>query len=134
MLGHGLVVDELRRRDSGADLGITLNLTVADPHDPDDSLDRDAARRIDALHNRVFLDPVLRGAYPADLLADTEALGWQSVIADGDLALISSPIDVLGVNYYHGDSVSGRPLAAPVDDGTAHPERLRSRRTSAART
>ncbi len=123
MLGHGLVVDELRRRGAGADLGITLNLTVADPHDPVDPLDREAARRIDTLHNRVFLDPVLRGTYPSDLLAETESLGWQTVIADGDLALISAPIDVLGVNYYHGDSVSGRPLAAPVDDGTDHPER-----------
>jgi len=128
MLGHGLVVDELRRRGTGADLGITLNLTVADPHDPDDPLDRSAARRIDALHNRVFLNPIFRGAYPSDLLAETESLtwqgrGWQEVIADGDLAVISSPIDVLGVNYYHGDSVSGRPLAAPVDDGTVHPDR-----------
>ena len=64
MLGHGLVVDELRRRGADDELGITLNLTVADPHDPDDELDRDAARRIDALHNRVFLDPMLRGALP----------------------------------------------------------------------
>ena len=39
--------------------GITLNLTVADPHDPDDPADLDAARRIDGLHNRLFLDPML---------------------------------------------------------------------------
>ncbi len=50
---------------------------MADPDDPTDELDRDAARRIDALHNRVFLDPILRGGYPADLLDDTAALPWQ---------------------------------------------------------
>ncbi len=128
MLGHGLVIDELRRRGTSADLGITLNLTVADADDPTDELDRDAARRIDSLHNRVFLDPILRGVYPADLLDDTAALpwqgrAWQEVVADGDLALISQPLDLLGVNYYRGDNVSGRPLAAPVDDGSDHPPR-----------
>ena len=128
LLGHGLVIDELRRRGTTAELGITLNLTVADPHDPDDALDRDGARRVDALQNRVFLDPLLRGSYPADLVADTAHLPWQGrpwtdVVADGDLDLISAPLDVLGVNYYRGDNVSGRPLAEPVDDGIEHPAR-----------
>ncbi|WP_122818762.1 GH1 family beta-glucosidase [Nocardioides pantholopis] len=122
LLGHGLVVDELRRRGTTADLGITLNLTVADPHDPEDPRDRDAARRIDALHNRLFLDPVLSGRYPADLLGDTEDLtwngrGWQAVVHDGDLRLIGTPLDLLGVNYYKGDSVSAHPDPAA---GTPH--------------
>jgi beta-glucosidase len=116
MLGHGLVVDELRRRSATAELGITLNLTVADAHDASDELDRDAARRIDALHNRVFLDPILTGHYPVDLLGDTAHLTWEgrpwgTVIREGDLALISTPLDLLGVNYYKGDAVSGRPQA-----------------------
>lgn len=128
LLGHGLVVDELRRRGTTADLGITLNLTVADPHDPGDELDRDAARRVDGLQNRVFLDPILRGAYPADLLDDTAGLHWRGrpwhdVVGDGDLALVSQPLDLLGVNYYRGDNVSGRPLTVPVDDGIDHPSR-----------
>jgi beta-glucosidase len=113
LLAHGLAVEELRRARPTLDLGITLNLTVADPLDPEDELDRDAARRIDALHNRVFLDPLLRGHYPRDLLVDTEHLTWQeepwrAVIQDGDLRLIHAPLDVLGVNYYKGDVVSGR--------------------------
>jgi beta-glucosidase len=128
LLGHGLVVDELRRRGADNRLGITLNFTVADPHDPGDEVDRDAARRIDALHNRVFLDPVFRGEYPADLLADTDALSWQgrpwpSVVADGDLALISTPLDVLGVNYYKGDAVSGRPQPVVTGADGAHAAR-----------
>ncbi len=128
MLGHGLVVDELRRRGTDAELGITLNMTVADPHDPGDELDRDAARRVDGLHNRVFLDPILRGSYPPDLLADTGHLAWQgqpwpSVVRDGDLELISAPIDVLGVNYYKGDSVSGRPHAHVTGFDGSHADR-----------
>ena len=129
LLGHGLVVDELRRRGVANELGVTLNFTVADPHDPSDELDRDAARRVDGLHNRVFLDPLFRGDYPADVLADTGDLLWQgepwtSVIRDGDLSLIGSPLDVLGVNYYKGDSVSGRPHPEVTGADGAHPTRL----------
>lgn len=128
LLGHGMVTEELRCR--GADrLGLSLNLTVPDPSDPDDPVDIDAARRIDALHNRLFLDPIFRGAYPADLLEDTVDLTWQGtswydVVRDGDLATISAPIDVLGVNYYHGNEVSGHPRTDVVGIGADHPDRV----------
>ena len=118
LLAHGLATTELRSR--GADrLGLSLNLTVADPSDPGDPVDVDAARRIDALHNRLFLDPVLRGSYPVDLLDDTAHLLWQGdswhdVVREGDLDAIAAPIDVLGVNYYHDDLVSYEPPAVPV--------------------
>ncbi len=127
MLGHGLVVDELRRRDTSAQLGITLNLTVPDPFDPASPGDIAAADRVDHLWNRVFLDPVLKGAYAEGLHTHTEGLTWrgrpwQDAVHDGDLALISTPIDVLGVNYYHGDAPS---TAAHDDDdllGTRAPQ------------
>lgn len=109
LLGHGLTVQELRRRDPVLELGLTLNLTVADPVDPADAGDLDAARRIDGQFNRLFLDPVLRGSYPEDVLADVAGLGFDEHVHDGDLDIISAPIDVLGVNYYHGDSVSAHP-------------------------
>ena len=57
LLGHGLATQRLRSLDASLDLGITLNMTVADPVDPHDPADLDAARRIDAQHNRLFLDP-----------------------------------------------------------------------------
>ncbi|MDT0186135.1 family 1 glycosylhydrolase [Microbacterium sp. ARD31] len=112
LLGHGLFVEEFRRRggtpDRGKSVGITLNPTVADPFDPTREADVDAARRLDGFHNRVFLDPLLRGAYADDLARDTEGMlfdgrPWQDVVHDGDLALISQPLDFLGVNFYHGD-------------------------------
>ena len=119
LLGHGLAVAELRRRDPGVSLGITLNLTVADPADPDSANDRDAARRIDGLHNRIFLDPLFRGEYPADVLDDVAGLGFDTVVQDGDMAVISAPLDLLGVNYYQGEALTkaasgaGRPAASP---------------------
>ena len=100
--------------DPEASLGITLNLTVADPADPDSADDQDAARRIDGLHNRIFLDPLLRGEYPADVLDDVAGLGFDTVVHDGDLAVISAPIDLLGVNYYQGEALTK--TAAPADE------------------
>ncbi|MGC5376791.1 family 1 glycosylhydrolase, partial [Salmonella enterica] len=58
LLGHGQTVRELRARDASLNLGLTLNLTVADAADPTNSADLDAARRIDGQFNRWFLDPV----------------------------------------------------------------------------
>ena len=62
-------------RDASLELGITLNFTVADPVDPADPGDVDAARRVDAQMNRIFLDPIFRGAYPADVLEDVRDAG-----------------------------------------------------------
>ena len=110
-LAHGLAASRLR--ELGAEqIGITLNLTNAVPNDPKDPVDLEAARRIDALWNRMYLDPILRGAYPEDLLEDVKGLGLAEAIEPGDLEIIAQPIDFLGVNHYHDDNVSGHPLPA----------------------
>jgi len=110
-LAHGLATSRLR--ELGAEqIGITLNLTNAVPNDPTDPVDVEAARRIDALWNRMYLDPILRGSYPEDLLEDVKGLGLAEVIEPGDLEIIAQPIDFLGVNHYHDDNVSGHPLPA----------------------
>jgi beta-glucosidase len=130
LLGHGQAVRELRARDASLQLGLTLNLTVADPADPDDPADVDAARRVDGQFNRWFLDPVFRGAYPADILDDIRRVdpaavdAFEEAVRPGDLDVVSTPIETLGVNYYHGDFVGGE---APVDappEGDAPTERV----------
>jgi beta-glucosidase len=99
--------------------------------DPSSADDVDAARRIDAQFNRVFADPVFKGAYPVDLLEDLAEVGladgFLSLVKDGDLGIISTPIDTLGVNYYHGEAVSKTPPTsvlvgdAPVQRPTSSP-------------
>ncbi|HZW41493.1 MAG TPA: family 1 glycosylhydrolase, partial [Agromyces sp.] len=125
LLAHGLAVQALRERDPELELGITLNLTVAKPVDPTRPGDVDAARRIDGQFNRFFLDPIFRGEYADDLRADIGHLGLDAVVQPGDLEIISTPIDSLGVNYYHGESVSDRPAeqSITVDAPTARPTR-----------
>ncbi|MEU2251474.1 GH1 family beta-glucosidase [Streptomyces sp. NPDC019224] len=100
LLGHGLAAQSLRASGNPpASLGITLDLrdSKAATNSP---LDLDALRQTDALENRIFLDPLLRGSYPQDLLADLDRRRAPLPVRDGDLAIISAPLDVLGVNYY----------------------------------
>jgi beta-glucosidase len=119
LLGHGLAVDALRDRLSRtAEIGITFNPYPVIPRS-DSDLDRDAARRIDGIANRLWYDPVLRGTYPDDVLADLAAVSDLAHIRDGDLAQIARPVDALGVNYYrchhvaHAPGASASPSAWP---------------------
>ncbi len=75
LLGHGLATRRLREAaPAPIELGLTLNLATADPA-TDSAADRDAARAADGLGNRLYLDPVLRGEYPQDVIADLAAEG-----------------------------------------------------------
>ncbi|MGI5271063.1 GH1 family beta-glucosidase [Nonomuraea sp. CA-218870] len=117
-LAHGLSVQSMGARRVGG----CVNLYAITPATASEA-DLDAARRIDGLQNRFFLDALLTGRYPQDVLDD---LGMDlSFIEDGDLKTINAPIDVLLVNYYSRFTVSGAPggrasaAAAPTD--TASP-------------
>ena len=81
LLGHGLALDALRRRSTPRhQFGSTLNLSPVSPA-TDAEADIDAARRIDGLRNRLFLDPVLRGRYPADLIRRPGPLTTRSTMS-----------------------------------------------------
>lgn len=130
-LAHGLAVQSLRAKAAATDadtaaalrIGITLNLTNAVPNDPADPADREAARRIDGLWNRMFLEPLLLGSYPDDVLDDLREHRFEELVHDGDLATIAQPIDFLGVNHYHDDNVSGHPLPADAVPGLTPTDR-----------
>jgi beta-glucosidase len=98
LLGHGLAAQALRDQ-GAAEVGITLDMhpvrVLGDGHH--ERLEE--ARQItDAMANGLYLEPVLRGRYPAH--APQALIPPASLIADGDLELISAPLDFLGVNYY----------------------------------
>jgi beta-glucosidase len=101
LLSHGLAVQAFDAvRPSNGRIGITLNLSPMFPAG-ESAADLAAARRADGFHNRWYLDPVLLGAYPDDMLAFYESRGVDfGFVADGDAAAIGAPTDFLGVNYY----------------------------------
>jgi beta-glucosidase len=106
LLSHGRATEVLRRESQGAEVGITLNLVHVYPASDNDE-DLDAARHVDGLHNRWFLDPIFRGEYPIDVL---DHFGRSlPTIEEGDLAAIAAPIDFLGVNYYSRSVIEADP-------------------------
>jgi beta-glucosidase len=113
LLGHGLAVDALRDRvrADDAEIGITLNPYPVVPATASDA-DRDAARRIDGIANRLWYDPVLVGRYPDDVLADLATVSDLAHIRDGDLDQIARPVDALGLNYYRCYHVRHEPGAS----------------------
>jgi beta-glucosidase len=105
LLAHGMALPVLRSAVPSAKVGITLNLGDFRPGS-DHELDVAAARRADGNLNRLFLEPIFHGQYPEDMLEHYAQFepGF-SVVKDGDLGLISQPIDFLGVNYYFPSTV-----------------------------
>ncbi len=110
-LAHGLGAQALRAvLPATAQLSVTLNAGAVRARTPDPA-DLDAQRRVDALATRIFTGPMLHGAYPADLLADTAGITTWSFVHDGDTDAIKHPLDALGINYYAPTVVS-----APTDN------------------
>jgi beta-glucosidase len=99
LLGHGLAARALRAADAAADAGIALDLVPITPASGAPG-DVEAARRVDGVRNRLFLDPVLRGSYPRDVVADLAGTSDFSHVRDGDLAIVSEPGAFLAINYY----------------------------------
>ncbi|SFQ35192.1 beta-glucosidase [Amycolatopsis arida] len=117
LLAHGLGTRALRAAlpssPSAAKVSVTLNLFAVSAGS-DTPAAAEAVHRIDGLGNRLFLDPLLRGGYPAAVLADTAAITGWDFVRDGDEAVIAAPIDVLGINYYSPTVVDiGPPAAGP---------------------
>lgn len=117
LLGHGEALSAMRDAVRGAELGIVLNLQPTYPasEKPEDVA---AARFADGTFNRWFLDPLLKGEYPADI--------WEAYGADvpevqpGDLACIARPLDFLGVNYYSRGVNSANGSVRPPDSTYTH--------------
>ena len=105
-LAHGLGTQALRSvLPSRAQVAISLNSATIRTK-TDSEADRDAARRIDALANRIFHGPILHGAYDDDLKQDTASLTDWSFVRDGDTTQIRQPLDALCLNWYTPTLVS----------------------------
>ncbi|MEU7609783.1 GH1 family beta-glucosidase [Micromonospora sp. NPDC049204] len=106
LLGHGLAVAALRTHTSSP-------VAIANNYSPvrvlgDRDADRAAGAAYEALHNRLFTDPLLGRGYP-------ELPGLDpSVVRPGDLDTIAAPIDVLGVNYYNPTGVRAAEEGSPL--------------------
>jgi beta-glucosidase len=118
-LAHGLGLQALRSSVANADAQYSATLNFHVLRHGDDNAE-DAVRRIDALANRAFTGPMLRGEYPADLLEDTRDVTDWAFVEPGDLDLIKQPIDFLGVNYYATATVRTWDGVSPKQSADGH--------------
>ena len=110
LLSHGYAVPLIRSANKDARVGIALNFVHSEPAD-DSQASQDAARRYDGQWNRWCLEPLIHGTYPHDVW---ELLGSAApVIHEGDLSVIQTPIDFLGVNYYFRVRIQDAPASPP---------------------
>ncbi|MDN3661832.1 GH1 family beta-glucosidase [Vibrio agarivorans] len=95
MLGHGLAMPVLRKNAPKSKHGVVFNASPGYALTP---ADQAAADYADAENYQWFIDPVLKGEYPA-LVLDKRA-DVLPMILEGDLDIISAPVDYIGINYY----------------------------------
>ena len=98
-LAHGLAVQRIRAVAPTARVGIT-NIVTDVVAESDTTSDRSASERLDAVSNRVFLDPVYLGSYSSAVHETLDAYGLSDHILEGDLTIASAPTDFAGVNHY----------------------------------
>lgn len=117
-LAHGIALSRLRAKGM-VNCGIVLNFAHTEPADDSTGAALAAARQ-DAINNRWFIEAITKGTYPAEALegfGPHMPAGWQD-----DMALISQPMDFLGVNYYTRELVTTDPDAPwPQIKGSAGP-------------
>ncbi len=110
MLGHAWAREAL----PGAHVGIVLNLAPVWAESPEAERVADG---VDAIRNRVWLDPLVDGAYDDKLLAVAPVLADAELVRPGDLESVKGSADWLGINYY----TPVRPQVA-AGRGEPHPE------------
>jgi beta-glucosidase len=97
LLSHGMALKAIRDKGISTPLGIVLNLSPIYPAS-DSASDIAKAHLDDGLILRWYMDPLLNGYYPEDVIAH---LGSDMPsIQEGDMAMIHQKLDFIGVNYY----------------------------------
>ncbi len=118
LVSHGLAVSALRAN-GARQVGIAINVWSqrAATEAPGDLA---AADRRYAAEAGWYLDPLYGKGYPAEILDIYESKGWAPPIVDGDMDVIATPTDFLGLNYYSESVVRADQAHEPF--GTADAE------------
>ncbi len=111
-LAAGAAIEEYRRRNLPGRIAAVAMLLIPALPASGSAADADAALLADGLMNRIYLDPMLKGSYPEDVLAALRGVGAELPIEPGDMDLIArNRGDFLGVNFYSGFDFVADPAA-----------------------
>jgi len=112
LLAHGRAVPLIRQNVPDAQVGIVLDMNPVEPAS-DKPEDVAAAKRFEGCQNRWYLDAVLKGRYPEDMV---DVYGAQlPTILGGDMETIRQPLDYLGINFYRRSVMADGTELAPVN-------------------
>jgi beta-glucosidase len=119
LLGHGHAMAALRS--NGAQrVGLVTNVTAVSADSPS-AADQHAVRLARACYNQWVMDPLLLGSYPEELQELWP--GVRPIVHDGDLQVIASPMDFIGINYYFRANVRSDGAHGYTDKGLDRVER-----------
>jgi beta-glucosidase len=116
MVAHGRAIQAMRAARSGLQSGIVLNFVPIYPSDDTEEA-RAQARRRWTLSYGWFLDALLKGAYPNDLVDHCADKGFPFGVEPGQPALIAQKLDFLGINFYTRFMVNGKGESIPPAPG-----------------
>lgn len=120
LLSHGKAVNALRTTTrNNPQIGIALNLSPVHAASDSDN-DQKATRLFDGILNRYFLEPILLGEYPQDIMDLFQPL--MPEIKAEDMAEIHTPIDFLGINYYSRSVIAHDADFPIIEARQVHPE------------
>ena len=106
LLGHGLAVKAMRAVDPTLRVGITNILSRAQAYSQS-AADLEVTEQLDARMNQITMAPVYLGAYSESTFKVFGEFGLNrepaagELVQPGDLEVISTPTDFVGVNHYH---------------------------------
>jgi beta-glucosidase len=124
-LGHGLAVQAFREKSIKGEIGIALNLMGRLPYDPSVPADIAAAKRADGVLNRWFLDPIIRGTYPEDMLDWYRKKGVTLPPFDEkEMTFMKQPLDFIALNYYNDFYVHAAPWVFPDEFELKNPRHI----------
>ena len=105
LLSHGLAMQALRADGVKSEIGIVLNLSPMHPasNEPEDLI---KTKLEDGRLLRWYMDPLFGKGYPADVIEDLRDDAPK--VFNGDLDVIGSRMDFLGVNYYSRSVISAK--------------------------
>jgi len=111
-LAAAVAIEEYRKRNLGGRIAAVAMLLIPALPATDSEADRKAALLADGLMNRIYLDPMLKGTYPEDVIGALKEKGAELPIEPGDMACIArNRADFLGVNFYSGFAFAADPAA-----------------------
>ena len=111
LVAHGKAMQTIRSIDGAQKVGIVLNLVPVDPVDSSPEATQAASDRWDTSYGW-YLDALFKGHYP-DAIHAGKGFGRLNA-RPGDMALIASKIDFMGINYYLRLVVDGKGEICPV--------------------